>query len=269
MASRLLNQAPVYLDASGAPVAGGTLTFYDTGTTTPRSVYAEKALTTDLGNVETLDSAGRSADIWLSGSYTVVLKDSDGAQIWSRDNVEAPSELPSQTGNTGKVLKTDGTDPYWDDADSLPDYSGADDNDVVKIVGGLPVFGTAPVVTDYNGSDLEKPVLFDHRYKSQAVTAAATLIIDYALGAHVELAQAVNITSLTFSNFGAANQIAHMVIWRTKDATADARTIAWGSVLFPGGTDPTLTQTTGAIDAIELWSNGTWIRGRSVGAAFA
>jgi hypothetical protein len=79
----------------------------------------------------------------------------------------------------------------------------------------------------------------------------------------------VDITSLSFSNFGSANQIARMVIWRTKDATATARTIAWGSVLFPGGTDPTITQSSGAIDAIELWSNGTWVRGRSLGAAFS
>lgn len=270
MASRLLNQATTYLDDEGAPVAGGTLYFYDTGTLTPRVVYGEKALTTNLGSTELLDSGGRQVnDIWLSGSYTVVLKDSGGNQIWSRDNVEAPSDLPSQSGNSGMALKTDGTDPYWDTLQELPDYSAADDDDVVKIVGGVPVFGSAPVVTDYNGANLEKPVLFDHREKSQAVTAAATLVIDYASGAIVELAQAVSITSLTFSNFGSANQWARMRIIRTKDATATARTIAWGSVKWAGGTAPTLTSSSGAIDIIDLISNGTAVYGFSRGLAMA
>lgn len=270
MASRLLNQATVYLDDAGAPVAGGTLYFYETGTLTPRDVYGEKALTTNLGSTELLDSGGRQVnDIWLDGAYTVILKDAAGVQVWSRDNVEAPSELPSQTGEVGKALKTDGTDPYWDTLQELPDYSGADDNDVVKIVGGVPVFGTVPVVTDYNGDTLEYPVLLNDRHSSQAVTAVATLDIDYALGGVIELAQAVNITSLTFSNFGTASEWAVMRIIRTKDATATARTIAWGSVKWAGGTAPTLTSTSGCIDIIDLWSNGTAVYGFSRGLAMA
>lgn len=270
MASRLLNQATTYLDDAGAPVAGGTLYFYETGTLTAKNVYGEKALTTNLGATELLDSGGRQVnDIWLSGAYTVVLKTSGGVQVWSRDNVEAPSDLPSQSGETGKALKTDGTAAYWDTLQELPDYSGAADNDVVKIVGGVPVFGTAPVTSDYAGAELEQPVFLNQREKSQAVTATATLVINYALAPVIELAQAVDITSLTFGNFGAANKWARMLIIRTKDNTATARPIAWGSVKWAGGTAPTLTASANAVDIIELWSNGTAIYGFSRGLAMA
>lgn len=270
MAVRQFDPAPVYFDDAGAPVAGGTLYFYETGTLVAKDVYGEKALSTNLGATELLDSGGRAVnDIWLDGAYTVVLKDDQGVQVWSRDNVEAPSELPSQTGNVGKALKTDGTDPYWDTLQEVPDYSGADDSDVLKIVGGVPVFGVAPVTTDYAGETLEYPVLLNDRRTSQAVTATATLDLDYSLGGYVELAQAVSITTLTFSNFGSANEWAVMRIVRTKDATATARTIAWGSVKWAGGSAPTLTSTSGAIDIIELWSNGTAVYGRSLGLAYA
>lgn len=50
MSFRFLNQAPVYLDNSGVPCAGGSLTFTDTGTTTPRTVYSDKALAVPITN---------------------------------------------------------------------------------------------------------------------------------------------------------------------------------------------------------------------------
>lgn len=270
MASRLLDQACVYFDDEGAPVAGGTLYFYENGTLTPKSVYGEKALTTDLGATELLDAGGRQVnDIWLDGSYTVILKDADDVQVWARDDVEASSELPSPVGETGKVVRSDGSGYVLDDIDELPDYSAADDDDVCKIVGGVPVFGAPPVVSNYAGAQLEQPVLLNQREKSQAVTATATLAINYALGSVVELAQDTSISTLTFSSFGAANKWARMLIIRTKDATGTARTIAWGSVKWAGGTAPTLTATASGIDVIELWSNGTAIYGFSRGLAMA
>lgn len=79
----------------------------------------------------------------------------------------------------------------------------------------------------------------------------------------------MNITLLVFSGFGSANKWAQMVIIRTKDASVTARTIAWGSVRWAGGTAPTLSSAASAVDIIELWSNGTVIYGFSRGLAFA
>lgn len=270
MASRLLNQATTYFSDAGTPVAGGTLFFYVNGTLTPKNVFGDKALTVNLGATELLDAGGRQVnDIWLDGTYTVVLKTAGGVQVWSRDNVEAPSELPAQGSNGGKFLTTDGTSASWATVEALPDYTGANDNDVLKIVTGTPFWGAPDPVTNYAGAQLEQPVLLNQREKSQAVTATAILAINYALAPVIELAQDTNITTLTFSNFGAANKWARMLIIRTKDNTATARTIAWGTVKWAGGTAPTLTSTANAIDVIELWSNGTTVLGFSRGLAMA
>jgi hypothetical protein len=37
---------------------------------------------------------------------------------------EGPAGLPDQSGNTGKYLTTDGTDPSWESVDALPDQTG-------------------------------------------------------------------------------------------------------------------------------------------------
>ena len=60
MAYRFLDPHPQFLTDAGEIVAGGSLTFYENGTTTPKSCYGEPALSTDNGNVLTLDSAGRA-----------------------------------------------------------------------------------------------------------------------------------------------------------------------------------------------------------------
>ena len=149
MSFRFLNQSPVYLDNSGAPCSGGSLTFTDTATTTPKTVYSDKALTTPITNPVTLDSAGRApVDIWGSGSYRVVLKNSSGTVIKTLDNVDeintgaslpiptigqfvtsadgvsfsmaAISQLPSQTGHAQKYLQTDGSTASWTKLNNAP-----------------------------------------------------------------------------------------------------------------------------------------------------
>lgn len=150
MAFRFLNQSPVYLSNAGVPLAGGSLTFTNTGTSTPKTVYSDKALTTPISNPVVLDSSGRApVDIWGSGSYRVVVKDSVGTTIKQLDDVDelltgtgipsvvsqsgkfltnngtitswaTISQVPSQTGSAGKYLKTDGTTATWASVSSVP-----------------------------------------------------------------------------------------------------------------------------------------------------
>lgn len=266
MASRLLNQATTYFDNAGQPVAGGRLYFYQNGSlVTPKAVYGDKLLTANLGVTEDLDAAGRQVnDIWLNGTYTVVLKDADGVQVWARDDVETPSDLPSPVGETGKALISDGSEWVATEFEQLPSPAGGDNGDVLTIVAGEWAAAAPTPQGDFAGGEVSDAVLVNVREKTQAVTATATTTIDYSLGAVVLLAQAVDITSLVFTNFGASGETATMTIVRTKDNSATARTIAWGSVLFPGGTAPTLTQTANAVDVITLVStNGTQILGYS------
>ena len=88
-ASMFVIPDPQFFDNNGAPLAGGKLYFYTVGgTTTPKAVYAESAMTTALANPVILDSSGR-AKIWLNGYYYVVLTDSLGGMIWTEDNVSS------------------------------------------------------------------------------------------------------------------------------------------------------------------------------------
>jgi hypothetical protein len=71
------------------PLAGGTLEFYVAGSDTPASVYTTAAGTVALGTTVTLDMCGFAAAVYLApGGYKVVVKDADGAVVYTQDGVE-------------------------------------------------------------------------------------------------------------------------------------------------------------------------------------
>jgi hypothetical protein len=130
MSYRLTDPNPVYISLLGTEnTADGTLTFYDRGTTTPKTTYADENLSTPNANPVELDSAGRAdTEIWLDGEYTVILKDSDANTVWTRVVVPqiAPGlAIPDPTGHDGEVLTTDGTNLLWEMRQQLPDPSGS------------------------------------------------------------------------------------------------------------------------------------------------
>ncbi len=76
------------LDDNGNPLAGGTVDFYEAGTSSTRkAAYTSQDESTALANPATFDSAGRM-EIWLGdGAYRIVVKDSAGNLIDERDNI--------------------------------------------------------------------------------------------------------------------------------------------------------------------------------------
>lgn len=100
-------------DENGVPLSGGKVNTFEAGTSTPKVTYSDRALTTPNTNPVILDSRGE-ATIWGTGSYKVVLEDSDDVQIWSMDDVEfgdADSEtitfpLSIENGGTGGASST-------------------------------------------------------------------------------------------------------------------------------------------------------------------
>jgi hypothetical protein len=81
-----------FLDANGAPITGGLLYTYASGTTTPATTYTTRAGTTNNTNPIVLDAAGRTpSEIWLDGGvlYKFVLKSSTFVQIGSYDSIPA------------------------------------------------------------------------------------------------------------------------------------------------------------------------------------
>lgn len=77
-----------FLNSNARAVASGTVTFYDTGTTNLRAIYSDPDLTISAANPYSLDASGRLAvNLYGTGDYTVVVKTSAGATVWSRDEV--------------------------------------------------------------------------------------------------------------------------------------------------------------------------------------
>lgn len=84
-------------DAADAVNAAGTVTFYDTGTTTLKTVYSDAGLTTPLANPYTLDSAGRfSGPVYAPDGerYAILESTSGAATIRTRDPVWGTVEDP-------------------------------------------------------------------------------------------------------------------------------------------------------------------------------
>lgn len=87
-----------FADANGAPLAGGKVYTYIAGTTTPQNSYTDSTGITPAANPVILDSAGR-AEIWLSGYYKIIIKDSLDNIIHTTDNITA-------LGSTGDMNKS-------------------------------------------------------------------------------------------------------------------------------------------------------------------
>lgn len=77
-----------YLDANGAPLAGGKLYTYQAGTSTPQATYTDSTGGTANANPVVLDANGE-ANVWLdiSLSYKFLLKNSSDVDQWTTDNV--------------------------------------------------------------------------------------------------------------------------------------------------------------------------------------
>lgn len=133
-AFRILNQFPVYLDLAGKPADGGYLKFYESGTTTPKSVYGGPDLTPDNGSTVALSSDGRTdVDVWGDGAYRVRLYDADNTLIAEADDVEIAggdgTTIPALV--DGYFLTNNGSLLLWASIRQLPDPTGQDGKMVV------------------------------------------------------------------------------------------------------------------------------------------
>ena len=97
-----------FLDANGAPLAGGKVYTYQAGTTTPLATYTTAGGTTPNANPVILDARGE-ADIWYAPgvAYKVVLRTSADALIWTVDNIAMSGSMATQ--NADSVNITGGT----------------------------------------------------------------------------------------------------------------------------------------------------------------
>jgi hypothetical protein len=86
------------VDFAGKPLAGGILTFYKAGTTTPQDVYDDEG--TDLGSSITLDSNGRATPAVClgAGAYKIECTDANSVLQWQVDNISGGSSSGKSIG---------------------------------------------------------------------------------------------------------------------------------------------------------------------------
>lgn len=77
-----------FFDNNGNPLNGGLIYSYAAGTSTPQATYTDASGTIPAANPVVCNSAGR-ADIWGSGTYKFIIKDSLGNTLDTIDNVTA------------------------------------------------------------------------------------------------------------------------------------------------------------------------------------
>jgi len=88
-----------FLDSNGNPLAGGTLTTYLAGTTTPETTWQDQALTVTNTNPITLDSRGECV-LWLDSAkeYKFILENAVGVSQWTQDDVSGAQSVAGLTG---------------------------------------------------------------------------------------------------------------------------------------------------------------------------
>ena len=74
-----------YLDDAGDPLVEGKLYFYESGTTTPKTTFADINNSIPNTNPVLLSAAGRQPNIFFDGVAKVILTDNDDVQIAVRD----------------------------------------------------------------------------------------------------------------------------------------------------------------------------------------
>jgi hypothetical protein len=87
MTARFGSLGTQYFTDDNVVAGGGSVTFYEPGTTTLKDTYSDSALTILNTNPVLLDAAGRLPNVFFAGLAKAVLKDSEGEIIETRDPV--------------------------------------------------------------------------------------------------------------------------------------------------------------------------------------
>lgn len=94
-------------DSSGNTLGGAKLYFFQAGTSTPATVYADVGLGVPLSNPVIANGAGRFEPIYLdNGMYKAVLKTSEDVMIWTADNIQTTSEETDVSVVTQAITQT-------------------------------------------------------------------------------------------------------------------------------------------------------------------
>lgn len=108
---------------------------------------------------------------------------------------------------------------------------------------------------DLENARLEQAIVKRYHETVVVVAASATTTFDISSGNVFNLSQNTNISVVNVTNPTASGNSTSITIIRTKDNTATPRTIVWpAAFIWPGGVEPTLTQTANCVDIITAFT---------------
>lgn len=162
-------------DDNGIIIAGGTIEFFDAGTTNPMTVYSDKDLLTSLGTTVDLNaggypvSSGGTRVIVYAGTdaYRIRLKDDDDVVVWEHDNVQGALD----TGDFDELIAAQlpsGTVQIFGQTNAPLGWtkSVTHDDAMPRIVSGTAASGGSNAVS----------AVFANRTITQALLPAANLV---------------------------------------------------------------------------------------------
>lgn len=126
-AFRIRSRLETFWGLQAQLLAGGYLKFYEAGTTTPKDVYGDQALSVNNGAQIALDASGRPEhDCWGDGEYFMEVYDADDVKQGEEDDIEIPGAggLTIPALENGEFLTNNGLSLLWAAISQLPDMAG-------------------------------------------------------------------------------------------------------------------------------------------------
>lgn len=90
--SRNVNPTPQFFDSAGDPLVSGKMYYFESGTSTPKTTFADVNETIANTHPVILTGDGRLPNVFFSGSAKQRLNAADDEQLWERDPVTAADQ---------------------------------------------------------------------------------------------------------------------------------------------------------------------------------
>ena len=254
-----------------ANFAGATLSFFEFGTSTPKTTFSDFALTANNTDPVVADANGLFGDIFTDIQGTVTLKTSAGVVVYGPIDFFAPEDgISALAASNVSVLDTAGNFTAINVETVLKEIS---DNFLklsrTNTISAIQTFTAALQISD---QELRRALLLDYAISHNSVSSSSgVLTLDLTTGNSFVTTLTENITTVTISNPPATGRYGQFVIKIIQDGGGGAFTVTWpASVIWPGGTAPTISVANNAIDEVTLRTidAGTEWRG-SFSQAFA
>lgn len=229
---------------------GATLSFFEFGTSTPKTTFSDFALTSSNTDPVVADPDGLFGDIFTDIQGTVTLETSAGVNVYGPIDFFAPEDgISALAAANVSVLDTAGNFTATDVELVLKEIS--DDWAKLARTNTFSAIQTFTAALQMSDQELRRALLLDYAVVNVTlVQTTGTVDIDLTTGNSFEVILTENAT-ITISNPPATGDYGQFVIKIIQDSAGGAFTVTWpASVKWPGGSAPVITTTNSAIDEI-------------------